>query len=113
MKGRRLEIVTNPDTGRPDLNLCLPMDPGDYVGPVTGYTGDKPAVFFLKPNARDADAPRHARSVQHVTMPPHVFAENADGTLSITASIGDTRGDGSEGSDGWHGYLTNGEWIKV
>lgn len=30
-----------------------PKEPGDYVGPIVGYTGDVPAAFFLKPNARD------------------------------------------------------------
>lgn len=83
------------------------------MGPIMGYTDDKPAVYFLKPNARDEDAPAHARSVQHVTSPPHVFLENPDGTLTIFASISDMRGDHSEGSDGWHGYLTRGEWDKV
>ena len=101
MIGRRLPLGT------------FPTEPGDYMGPMMGYTGDKPAVFFLKPHARDENIPAWGRSVQHCTSPPHTFHENEDDTLSITASIGDTRGDGSEGSDGWHGYLTNGEWIKV
>lgn len=86
--------------------------PGAYCGPIMGYTGDKPAVFFLKPNARDADAPKIARSMQHVTSPPHVFTEEPDGTLTISASIGDTR-EGSTESDGWHGYLEHGVWRQV
>lgn len=90
---------------------AMPEQPGDYFGPVMGYTADKPAVFFLKPNARDANAPPRARSVQHVVSPPHVFTEEADGTLTITASIGDTA-HGSE-SDGWHGYLTKGKWVRA
>ena len=103
MKGRRLPLIEG--------QLNLPTQPGDYCGPIMGYTGDKPAVFFLKPNARDSSAPRRARSVQHVTSPPHVFTENEDGTLTITASLGDTAGANSE-SDGWHGWLTKGEWHK-
>ena len=96
MKGRRI-----PFTG------AFPVleNPGDYCGPIMGWTGDKPAVFFLKPNARDADAPKRARSVQYVVSPPHIFKEEPDGTLTITASIGDI-------SDGWHGFLTFGEWRK-
>lgn len=104
MKGRRIPV---PKSGHPVVGR-----PGDYCGPVIGFTGDLPAVFFLKPNARDADAPRRARTVQHVTSPPHVFTEEPDGSLTITASIGDTAGEGSA-SDGWHGFLTKGEWRKV
>lgn len=117
MKGRRLEPGVWNDPEQPHLRgtpqLTMPTEPGDYCGPIHGYTGDKPAVFFLKPNARDKGVPPHARGVQHVTSPPHVFTEEDDGTLTITASIGDTRGDGREGSDGWHGYLTRGEWVQV
>lgn len=90
----------------------FPENPGEYYGPVTGYSGDKPAVFFLKPNARDPDAPRAARPIHYVVSPPHVFTEELDGTLTIRASLGDTRGPGTE-SDGWHGYLTKGVWEKV
>lgn len=110
MKGRRLEVALDGD-GRPDLNRCLPREPGDYVGPIHGYTGEHPAVFFLKPNARDPGLPPRARAVQHVTSPPHVFTEEPDGTLTITASISDRAGGGP--SDGWHGYLTAGEWRQV
>jgi hypothetical protein len=84
--------------------------PGDYFGPAAGYTGDLPAVFFLKPNARDEGVPAHARSVQHVCSPPHAFRECPDGSLEIRASIsnllrGDTTG---QSDDGWHGYLDEG-----
>jgi hypothetical protein len=84
--------------------------PGDYFGPVKDYTGDLPAVFFLKPNARDPNAPPHARSVQHVCSPPHTFRECPDGSLEIRNSIsnllrGDTTG---ESDDGWHGWLDEG-----
>ena len=96
-----------------DNKLTIGLEPGDYCGPISGYTGDLPAVFFLKPHARDVGVPAHGRSMQHVTSPPHVFIEEPDGTLTITASIGDTRGDGSEGSDGWHGWLTKGVWISA
>lgn len=107
MKGRRM--ATRVDvSGRPIFHV---EEPGDYCGPICGFTYDKPAVFFLKPNARDPGAPPRARSVQHVVSPPHVFTEEPDGTLTITASIGDFAGRESE-SDGWHGFLTRGEWLK-
>lgn len=112
MIGRRLPVVDGQPT--------FPALPGDYCGPVYGYTGDLPAVFFLKPNARDVDAPAIARSIQHVTSPPHTFRECPDGSLEIRNSIGDMHGsyyvDGVEhqGSDGWHGYLDEGHvWRKV
>lgn len=105
MKGRRLPVL--------DGKATLPERPGDYCGPIMGCTGDKPAVLFLKPNARDADAPPRARSVQHVTSPPHEFTEMSDGSLQIRESIGDTAR-GSAESDGWHGYLDAGHvWRKV
>lgn len=85
---------------------------GDYCGPLMGFTGDKPAVFFLKPNARDKDAPPVARGVQHVVSPPHVFTEEPNGTLTIWASISDKAGDGAV-SDGWHGFLEQGAWRKA
>ncbi len=88
---------------------------GDYYGPVKDYTGDLPAVFFLKPNARDEGVPPRSRSVQHVCSPPHTFTENPDGTLTISPSISNlTRGDtAGETDDGWHGYLENGRWRQV
>lgn len=107
MKGVRLKVEYD-EEGHPILNT--PQNPGEYWGPIMGYTGKLPAVFFLKPNSRDPGVPAIARSVQHVTSPPHKFFEEPDGTLTITASIGDTRRGSSE-SDGWHGYLTRGEWV--
>lgn len=101
MQGRRLPVVNG--------DVTWPEQPGDYCGPVMGYSADKPAVFFLKPNARDPGAPPRARSVQHVISPPHVFTEEPNGHLTIRASIGDHAGPGSD-SDGWHGYLTAGVW---
>ena len=103
MTGRRLPVV--------DGKLAYPEQPGDYCGPVYGYTGDRPAVFFLKPNARDPDAPPSARAIQHVVSPPHTFRECTDGSLEIRASLGDMH---NGVSDGWHGYLDEGHrWRKA
>jgi len=106
MKGKRLPLGE------------WPKEPGDYMGPIMGYTGDKPAVFFLKPNARDPGVPAIARALQHAVSPPHTFRECPDGSLEIRASLGDMheQSDGSkliQVSDGWHGYLDEGhEWRK-
>ena len=113
--GRRLPV------GRHEGRPTIPWEdfqPGDYCGPVIGWTGDKPAVFFLKPNARDEDAPVAARSVQHVCSPPHVFTEQPDGSLEIRESISNYKiGAGGERGaepDGWHGYLDAGHvWRQV
>ncbi len=106
MKGRRIPVEFDAD-GKAKFPAI--EEAGDYCGPMMGFTHDKPAVFFLKPNSRDPDAPKRARSVQHVISPPHTFTEEPDGTLTIRASLGDTNGPGSE-SDGWHGFLTKGDW---
>lgn len=103
MKGRRITVIPGKI---PTLEQA-----GDYYGPVMGFTDNVPAVFFLKPNARDAGVPPWARSVQHVCSPPHVFTEEPDGTLTISASIGDMHENGK--SDGWHGFLEKGVWRKV
>ena len=93
--------------------------PGDYWGPSTATAGDETfeRVFFLKPNARDDDAPPIARSIQWVKIPPHTYRECPDGSLEIRNSIGDTRSrmEGEEGeSDGWHGFLDEGHvWRQV
>jgi hypothetical protein len=90
--------------------------PGDYCGPVAGFTGEHPAVFFLKPNARDKDTPAGARSIQHVDCPPHTLRECPDGSLEIRPSIGNLlRGDvGGQSDDRWHGYLDEGHrWRQV
>ncbi len=93
--------------------MTVPELPGDYCGPTTAYTGGKPAVFFLKPGARDEDAVPARRSLQHVTSPPHTFRECPDGSLEIRASIASTARGSSE-SDGWHGYLDEGHrWREV
>jgi hypothetical protein len=108
MKGRRIpvEFDANGVAKFPVLE-----EAGDYSGPLKGFTGDLPAVFFLKPNARDPDGPKRARAIQYVVSPPHTFTEEPDGTLTIRASISDMAGGGGE-SDGWHGFLTKGEWHK-
>lgn len=89
--------------------------PGDYVGPIEGYTGDKSAVFFLIPvrsEARRAADPG-LRSIHHVTSPPHVFRECADGSLEIRESIGVYTGSREDGF-AWHGYLDEGNsWREV
>lgn len=108
MHGRRIPVEFYEDTGNPKIPAV--DQPGDYCGPITGYTGREPAVFFLKPNARDPGAPKAARTIQHVVSPPHKFIEEADGTLTITDSIGNMHTGGV--SDGWHGYLVKGDWFK-
>jgi hypothetical protein len=103
VKGRRLPVVDGAPT--------WPTEPGDYCGPVLGYTGDVPAVFFLKPNARDPGADYYYRAIQHVVSPPHTFRECPDGSLEIRDSLGDAH-DGW--SDGWHGYLDEGHmWRRA
>jgi hypothetical protein len=93
--------------------------PGDYCGPDTITSGSETyqRVMFLKPNARDPDAPPIARSIQWVKIPPHSVRECADGSLEIRDSIGATRSRmaGEEGqSDGWHGFLDEGHrWRYV
>lgn len=95
--------------------------PGDYCGPdtITSASGNETfqRVMFLKPNARDDDAPPVARSLQWVRIPPHTVRECPDGSLEIRNSIGATRsrmsGEEAE-SDGWHGFLDEGHrwrWV--
>lgn len=74
--------------------------PGDYCGPVWGYTGNRLSVFYLLPNAHDEDASEGQRVVHHVTSPPHVFRECADGSLEVRNSIG--------AFPFWHGWLDEG-----
>ena len=113
-QGRRLEPIEREDGSfAPDFD----MEPGDYCGPIVGYTGDLPAVFFLKPNARDEGVAPRARSVQHVCSPPHVFRECPDGSLEIRESIAAyprSHPDEPSMNDGWHGYLDEGHvWREV
>lgn len=109
--GRRLpRVYKGPSSVPEELRVHgvgeWPSRPGDYVGPVYGYTGDKWAVFFLKPNARDPGASFRARQIQHVVTPPHTFRECPDGSLEIRNSIGNVHADGVD--DGWHGFLSEG-----
>ena len=107
MKGRRLPTI--------DGKVNWPTEPGDYCGPVVfNFSGGPlPAVFFLKPNARDVDAPKIAHVIHHVVSPPHVFTEETDGTLTISPSLSDRHREMSELSDGWHGFLEKGIWREV
>lgn len=84
--------------------------PGDYCGPVRGYTGDKEACFFLLPIAGDADAPESARGLRHVAFPPHTYRECDDGSLELRESIGAIgyATDPSYPGYIWHGYLDEG-----
>lgn len=76
-----------------DLSKWLP---GDYCGPLFGYTGPGMAsVTYLLPNGR----------IGHVTSPPHRFRECPDGSLEIRNSILHTEAE--HGYD-WHGYLNEG-----
>jgi hypothetical protein len=95
-----------------NINEIYPLEPGDYCGPIMGYTGDVPMVTFLKPHARDPGVNQRARSIQHVVSPPHTFRECADGSLEIRESISNLAG--GVGDDGWHGYLDEGNvWRQV
>lgn len=102
-------------TGRRVSSIDGLTRPGDYFGPVSGHTGDRPAVMFLKSNARDIGANARARSVQHVCSPPHTFRECGDGSLEIRASIGNLeRGDKTgRTDDGWHGWLDEGHMWRL
>lgn len=93
MIGRRLqpipEVLTEgPNAGREVMRIPPLIEPGDYCGPVIGYTGDIPAVFFLPPNAKAPGVEARCRGVNHVVSPPHVFRECRDGSLEIRESIG-------------------------
>lgn len=110
MTGRRFQAQPDPETGRPTIPMH-DMGPGDYCGPLTGWTGDKPAVFFFLPNARDEDAPPGERGLHHVVSPPHTFIEEDDGSLTVQPSILSRWGRG--GADGWHGFLERGVWRSV
>lgn len=95
LKGRRIPV-----TGTDDPYWKL-TQPGDYYGPVYGFSGDRPAVFYL--------LPVEGRVLAHVCSPPHVFTEEEDGSLTIRESILSRWGD-ETGDKSWHGYLTNGVW---
>jgi hypothetical protein len=80
--------------------MNTPMEPGDYCGPIIGYTGDKPAVFFMLPNVNDPGVERKCRAIHHVVSPPHTFRECVDGSLEIRNSIG--------AMPCYHGFLDEG-----
>jgi hypothetical protein len=98
MQGRRI-LVADP---RADPYLMLERS-GDYYGPVTGFSGDSPAVFFLLPGAD--------KRLAHVQSPPHAFTEEDDGSLTIRASIL-SRWRDEAGERNWHGFLTRGAWSE-
>lgn len=103
MHGRRIPVADPPVSPTAVLRL-----PGDYYGPVRGFNGDRPGVFFLLPIADDIPGRPEAKGLHCVCSPPHVFTEEPDGSLTITDSIGCGRSEGYY----WHGYLTKGEWSQ-
>lgn len=95
MIGRRIPVPDNPEA---ISDAIMALEPGDYMGPIHGYTGDRDSVFFWLPVERG----HGSAGVRHVTTPPHVFRECADGSLEIRESI-------LAVDDGrWHGYLDEG-----
>jgi len=95
MIGHRIPLVDGKIDRWPEL-------PGDYVGPVKGYSGDVEAMFFLLPIARDVGVEPSARSVHHITFPPHRYTEFPDGSVQVRESIASK---GAAGVTIWHGYL--------
>lgn len=117
MNGRRIPLEVWDDAaqpqlnGRPKLPRTSTFEPGDYCGPIVGYNGDRPAMFFMLPVAEGH--PDHG--LRHVTSPPHdAFVEHDDGTVTISPSILAVRSE-SEPTDPppWHGYLERGIWREV
>jgi hypothetical protein len=85
--------------------------PGDYCGPVKGYTGDREACFFRLPITDDTP---EARALHHVAFPPHTYRECPDGSLEIRASIGAYGFRQPDQDYLWHGYLDEGHiWRTV
>ncbi len=77
--------------------------PGDYCGPLLGYTGSVLAVMYRLPSG----------DFGHVTSPPHTFRECADGSLEIRNSILHQHVEGDQ-EHVWHGYLNCGHhWDAV
>ena len=95
--GRRVAAV---DGRLPPGYVTMPglWLPGEYCGPLVGYTGNLPCVMYRLPNGRFG----------HDTSPPHTFRECADGSLEIRNSI--LHAAGGDDPDGveWHGYLDEG-----
>lgn len=106
VEGRRIPV---------ELGLGALERPGEYLGPTTEYTGERPAVFFLLPVSEERRAKEPGlRSLHHVTSPPHRFRECPDGSLEIRESIGASVGPHPQGSYAWHGYLDEGHhWREV
>lgn len=100
MIGRRLPVTE----GHPVPELA-----GDYCGPLKGYSGDLPAVFYLLPIARDEGVHPEARSIRHVLIGPghHQAVEEADGSLTLKGSV---LAKTAAGVQLWHGHLTRGVW---
>lgn len=92
--------------GRRVSSVSEVMEPGDYCGPISGFTADKVACVFRLPLPAGSDSPPGARSLHFVTFPPHTYRECPDGSLEIRASIG--------ADPLWHGYLDEGyRWRTV
>lgn len=81
--------------------------PGDYCGPLSGYTGDRIACFFRLPIEAPQGGPPDERSLRHVTFPPHSYRECDDGSVEIRESIGAHHCPPRVGYL-WHGYLDEG-----
>lgn len=95
-----------PSSGRRVGTIAEINQPGDYCGPIRGYTGDELSCFFLLPNSRDDGASGGQRIIHHVNFPPHKYRECPDGSLEIRDSIG--------AEPWWHGYLDEGHsWRGV
>lgn len=100
MQGCRIKVIEGQDP------YFVVNNAGDYYGPVMGFSGDKPAMFFLLPNARDVDAKPWERGLRHICFPPHGVTEEPDGTLTVHGSI-------QALPSGWHGFLEKGSWRRV
>lgn len=94
MIGRRRPIVEGQDP------YHVLEKPGDYVGPIMGYTGEVPSVWFILPNANPTSEDLKFKGLRHVCSPPHKFRECSDGSLEIRESIG--------AMPDYHGYLDEG-----
>lgn len=90
--------------GRRVTTVAEVVNPGDYAGPIKGYTGpDMESCFFLLPISTVWPGDK---SMHHVNFPPHTYRECSDGSLEIRASIG--------AMPFWHGYLDEGHiWREV
>jgi hypothetical protein len=85
--------------------------PGDYCY-TENYTGGKPAVFFIRPNASPDDPHWPHGRIHHVVEPPHVFRHCDDGSIEIRESIACY--EDSRSTCVWHGYLDEGHvWRTV